>query len=261
MSYSVIISSVGRKDFVKDLLDSILSQTVPPGEILFFLDDNAECLRLADYLCDFDNCIKVYFFDSFNLPQKRNQAASLSSFDILLFSDDDDVWSLNRAHVVLNAIKQGAHVVAHDFSVFGALNRTGLRRIGLNSRFLTSSDLIYSSNVYGGGSGIACLKTVLTLFPFDATLRSSEDFDWWVRILLANLKVWYEADDLVSYRRHRSNMTGRILTMSRFSLIVQSRKLTIGLILLFSSIHGSIRIFLRFIISLPALLNNILRRL
>ena len=94
MSYSVIISSVGRKDFVKDLLDSILSQTVPPGEILFFLDDNSECLRLADYLCDFDNCIKVYFFDSFNLPQKRNEAVSLSSFDILLFSDDDDVCRL-----------------------------------------------------------------------------------------------------------------------------------------------------------------------
>ena len=199
MPYSVIISSVGRKDFVKELLDSILSQTVPPGEILFFLDDNIECYRLADYVRDFDRRIKVYFFDSLNLPEKRNQATLLSSFSILIFSDDDDVWSPNRANVVLDAVNQGAHVVAHDYSVFGALNRTGLRRLGLYSRFLTSNDLIFSSNVYGGGSGIACLKTVLQLFPFDPTLRSSEDFDWWIRILLANLKVWYEADDLVSY--------------------------------------------------------------
>ena len=42
----------------------------------------------------------------------------------------------------MNAINQGAHVVAHDFSVFGSLNRTGLRRLGHVSRYLTSSDLI-----------------------------------------------------------------------------------------------------------------------
>ena len=254
MSYSVVISSVGRKDYVKDLLNSILTQSLPPGEILFLLDRNAKCYRLADSLRLLDNRIKFFFFDDCNLPEKRNKAAFLSSFDALIFSDDDDIWSSNRAQIVMNALNQGAHVVAHDFSVFGSLNRTGLRRLGHVSRYLTSSDLIYSSNVYGGGSGIACLKTVLELFPFDPILLSSEDFDWWVRILLSKLMVWYEAEDLVSYRRHRSNMTGRILTMSKYSIIVQSRKFMTGIILLFSSFYGSIKILLRLILSVPALL-------
>ena len=60
MPYSVIISSVGRKDFVKELLDSILSQTVP-GEILFFLDDNIECYRLADYVQISTDVSKLFF--------------------------------------------------------------------------------------------------------------------------------------------------------------------------------------------------------
>jgi len=41
--YSVIISSIGRFDYLNELLESILNQTIKPSEIIFLLEDNDHC--------------------------------------------------------------------------------------------------------------------------------------------------------------------------------------------------------------------------
>lgn len=249
-TYSAVISSVGRKDFLPALLASIYSQSITPHQILLLLDDNKACHDLKESISLMDIPIEYYFCQSLNLPQKRNLSSSLVYSDVIIFSDDDDIWHPQRAEYILRAVLRGAHVVAHDYSVFGFNEAFGTRRLGSSSRYLEISDLLFASNVYGGGSGIACLREVLSIFNFDPTLRSSEDFDWWLRVLLSGANVWYEALDLVSYRRHSTNMTSRILTMSWFSSIVQLRKLSIGFILLFSSFNGLFRISARLIFSL-----------
>ena len=41
--YSVIIPSMGRIDFLNDLLESIYKQTISPKEIIILLDKNELC--------------------------------------------------------------------------------------------------------------------------------------------------------------------------------------------------------------------------
>ena len=41
--YTVIIPSMGRIDFLNDLLESIYKQTISPKEIIILLDKNELC--------------------------------------------------------------------------------------------------------------------------------------------------------------------------------------------------------------------------
>ena len=43
--YSVIIPSLGRINFLNDLLDSIYKQTILPIEVIILLDDNKKCRK------------------------------------------------------------------------------------------------------------------------------------------------------------------------------------------------------------------------
>ena len=59
--YSVIIPSIGRIDFLNQLIESINKQTIPPKEIIILFDENKKC-REAAKLINNKNICKIIFF-------------------------------------------------------------------------------------------------------------------------------------------------------------------------------------------------------
>ena len=66
--------------------------------------------------------------------------------------------------------------------------------------------MIAGDNIFGGGSGIAGKKEIFLSIPFNQEFYS-EDYDWWIKIILSEIKVEYLPKSLVRYRSHNSNMT------------------------------------------------------
>ena len=60
--YSVIIPSIGRINFINQLLESIYNQTVPPEEIIILLDKNSKCENQENLITKKYKC-KVLFCD------------------------------------------------------------------------------------------------------------------------------------------------------------------------------------------------------
>lgn len=233
--YSVIVSSIGRTDYLIQLLGSICGQTVKPKEILVLLDDNTQgiaCLHQLE-MHSFSPSPMVVLCSGLNLPSKRNHGASLVASEIIMYSDDDDIWMPSKAEVVLELFQNNYACVCHNFSSFGGSYSENCSILGRTSRLLSEAALLHGDNIYGGGSTICCSIHVAKAIQFDEDLNSCEDFDWWRRVHLSGAKIFYCGQDLVSYRRHSSNMGGnrRMMAISLARLSVYSIRTGLNLVL------------------------------
>jgi len=242
LDYSVVISSTGRKDYLIELLWSITFQSYPPAEVIILLDDNSigyDCVSAISHL-EFKLPLRLELCNKLNLPAKRNLGTKLATTEILMYSDDDDLWAPVKAERILSIIHKGYSCVCHNFSCFGSEKMSSCNVLGLQSRPLSKYHLLYGDNIYGGGSTITSSKSVVLAIPFNENLASCEDLDWWRRVQLSGNIIYYCGEDLVSYRRHESNMGKNKKLMSYTQLKVALDGLLFGIAL---SIGSCVMIF------------------
>ena len=242
--YSVIIPSIGRLQYLNELLQSINKQTLLPDEIIILLDNNNLCKKLSTSIKIKKNG-KIIFCRNLNLSQKRNYGALIAKNKYLLFSDDDDIWELDKGSLTINSLKKYP-VFCHEYTKFGYSDKKPKFLLGKKSKLISLRSLLFGSNIYGGGSNIAAWREIIIAIPFNKHYFSSEDYDWWIKILLADIKAAYLPVPLVKYRTHEDNMTKRIFKMYNFNSKIFNRLLLKSFILFLAFISG----YLRSIISL-----------
>ena len=244
--YSVIIPSLGRINFLNELLESIYNQSVKPNEIIILLDNNKSCKKGAKFINKKDEC-EIIFCDRLNLSQKRNYGASISKSKYLIFSDDDDIWEYSKGELSIKSLKN-SQVVCHEYSKFGALNQNPKFIIGKKKKFIELIYLLFGSNIFGGGSAIATLKEIVLAIPFNEEYIFCEDYDWWIKILLAEIKIEYLPISLVKYRVHNKNMTSNYLKILDYNFQIFSKIIYKSLILFLTSFIGFLKTFLNVLI-------------
>ena len=214
--YSVIIPSLGRVEFLNKLLESIYKQHIKPLEILILLNDNIFC-RSAENKIHKNELCKIIFCNDMNLAKKRNFGSNLAKSNFILFSDDDDIWEPNKGQQVLESLKNN-DAVTHDFTKFGSKYHGKKLLLGNKNKILKIESLLRGTNIYGGGSSISAKKQIFLSFPFNENLSYCEDYEWWIRVILSEIKVKYIALPLVRYRTHQTNMTSRQWTMFSYKI-------------------------------------------
>ena len=242
--YSVIIPSIGRINFLNELLESIYNQSVKPNEIFILLDNNNSCKEGAKFINKNDIC-EIIFCDRLNLSQKRNYGALIAKSQYLVFSDDDDIWEFSKGELTVKSLKN-SQVVCHEYSKFGALNQNPKFLMGKKKKLIKLIYLLFGSNIFGGGSAIASLKEVVLAIPFNEEYIFCEDYDWWIKILLAEIKIEYLPISLVKYRVHNKNMTSNYLKILNYNLKIFNKIIYKSLILFLTYFIG----FLRSLISI-----------
>jgi glycosyltransferase involved in cell wall biosynthesis len=247
--YSVVISSSGRKQYLIELLESIYSQSCPPAEVIILLDDNSigkECITAISKL-ESKPAPRFELCKNLNLPAKRNAGAHFSSHDIILYSDDDDLWAPVKSEVILSIFRRGYSCICHNFSCFGSELMSHCNGLGVQSRTLSRLQLLCGDNIYGGGSTISASRNLVLAIPFNETLSSCEDLDWWRRVQLSGNTIFYCGQDLVSYRRHANNMGKNRQLMSYTQFRVAFDGLLWGLVLSIGSCVMLIKALIRFL--------------
>ena len=242
--YSVIIPSIGRINFLNELLESIYNQSLKPNEIFILLDNNNSCKEGAKFINKNDIC-EIIFCDRLNLSQKRNYGALIAKSQYLVFSDDDDIWEFSKGELTVKSLKN-SQVVCHEYSKFGALNQNPKFLMGKKKKLIKLIYLLFGSNIFGGGSAIASLKEVVLAIPFNEEYIFCEDYDWWIKILLAEIKIEYLPISLVKYRVHNKNMTSNYLKILNYNLKIFNKIIYKSLILFLTYFIG----FLRSLISI-----------
>jgi len=231
--YSVIIPSLGRLEYLNELIESIFRQSMPPREILLLLDDNEHCREITSFILAHRSLSK-YFCSGLNLAEKRNFGASLATTENLIFSDDDDIWAPTKGKLVFEALEQ-APVCCHNYGKFGSSVSDYCSKFGKHDFKINSKVLLFGSNRFGGGSSIAAKRYIIRTLPFSSEYRYCEDFEWWSRVLLAGVDVLYLGSTLVKYRTHASNMTNSVHVISHFDNKLALKLLQTALLMLVSA--------------------------
>ena len=237
--YSVIIPSIGRVKYLNELLESINKQSLLPEEIIILLDDNNHCKKLSSSI-QIEKNYKIIFCKQLNLSEKRNYGALIAKNKYLLFSDDDDIWEIDKGKYTINYLKKYP-VFCHEYTKFGFYNQNPKFLLGKQTKLVSFFSLLFGSNIYGGGSNIAAWREIIITIPFDKNFSSNEDYDWWIKIFSADIKVLYSPIPLVKYRTHANNMTKRIFKIFYFNSKIFNNLLIKSFVFFLTFIFGYLR--------------------
>jgi hypothetical protein len=116
--------------------------------------------------------------------------------------------------------------------------------MGKKKKFIKLIYLLFGSNIFGGGSAIAALKEIVLAIPFNKEYEFCEDYDWWIKILLAEVQIEYLPISLVKYRVHNKNMTSNYLKILDYNFQIFKKIIYKSLILFLTSFFGLLRTFL-----------------
>jgi hypothetical protein len=102
MKISVVVATYNGEKFIEKQLDSILSQSCIPDEII--IADDASGDKTPEILKEYENKYKniVLLENKFNIGYVRNfkRAIEASAGDIIFLSDQDDVWEKEKIETI-----------------------------------------------------------------------------------------------------------------------------------------------------------------
>ena len=102
---SVVLATYNGAEYLKEQLDSVLSQTLTPYEIVISDDNSSDNTRqiVSEYQKNNDN---IKWFDNKNHGVNGNFENGLkqSTGDYIAFCDQDDIWALDKLEVLVNGI-------------------------------------------------------------------------------------------------------------------------------------------------------------
>lgn len=202
---SVIIPCYQHAEVVSDAIDSVLAQTYSPIEIILINDGSTDHTRdvIASYLKQYGD--RFHYIEQENQGQAKSRriGASVARGEFWVTLDADDLLEPNMIAQCVNVLQADpeAVAVASDVSI--------LDPSGKNVLFVMKQDKtpqwtdILTHNVFGGIAGIMLRATAIAQIGGLGVegKPGAEDWDLWIRIARAKMKVAYIPQALGRYRQ------------------------------------------------------------
>lgn len=256
---SIIISTYGRIKYIPELVDALRPQLRENMEVIV-----VEGKDLKDYEALAENQslqeinAKIYFLPRCTLPASRNFGAKKANGEWLVFSDDDDIFVDSKMKLFEEAIQADYLVYYSDYFVFDERvqhNGSGLRMV-VDFKKIAGKVSLFLSNIISGGSAFMVHSSVIKMFPFDESLRGAEDHDFWRRIMLNNIPIYFIDRKLTGYRSHGQNMTKAHMKSLYHEFVLFKKYLFSSLFFLFMVFLSFIKLFMKSFFSIYRMLKQ-----
>jgi glycosyltransferase involved in cell wall biosynthesis len=202
---SVLIPTYNCGPYLRDSLDSILGQTLPPGEVIVVDDGSTD--ETPDVLASYGDCIRVVPGRHEGLPAARNLCLQHARGEWIAFHDADDVARpdrLARHRAFLAETPDFDAVFANGERMDGAGRVVRVehvqRAVGqrLDARVLFEGFPIYFQGA------LVPRHAFEAAGEFDAQLRVQPDIDYAYR-LFAHCRAGFVDEVVFDYRWHTTN--------------------------------------------------------
>ena len=215
MKASVIIANYNNAKFVKDCINSLISQTYKNIEIIFF-DDNSfdDSIKIVE---KFEN-IKIIKnkeqtkFGSLNQMNAFRKAFELSTGDIIFLLDSDDYFHFNKIEKIINSFSEDKNkMIIYDFPIILKKNNKVILKKNFNL-FRTYWGYIHPT------SCISIRKDFITNL-FNSTMTDNFTNIWLDLRILIYSKYLHSYniinENLTYYRQTDDNVSSKFRKFSR----------------------------------------------
>ena len=214
---SVAMTTYNGEKYIKQQIESILSQTVAIDELIICddisKDHTAEIIREIG-----DERIRLYVNES-NLGFIANfhKAIGLTSGDYIFLSDQDDIWEPNKVEKILETMKKtNATALCTNYKLINENDQElgDKKNYNIPSFVINASDPIYKITfpmlAYDNlvqGCTYCFTKGIKDVFL--KVNNRSVAHDYQIMLIAANLGgAYFLNEELIQYRLHSSNTIG-----------------------------------------------------
>lgn len=211
--FSIIIPCFNQGEFLKESISSVLNQSFIDFELLIINDgsyDDTE--KIARFYVNNDERVKYFHKPNGGLSSARNYGIQLASGKYLNFLDADDLLKPSCLAENVKVIE----LKSPDLIQMGYEYLAGKSNIILHSVIPSSNFFIPAIFMGSPGPPVSFIiksEMVKKVSLFDETLKSVEDWDFWIRVAKCNPVVVYLKDVLTTYRLHELSMSRNYFVM------------------------------------------------
>lgn len=201
---SIHMCTYNRAHFIKQAIDSVLSQTFTDFELLILDDASTDNTKevILPYLTD-PRIRYITNEHNLGITKNRNKALSLSRGTYIAVLDSDDYWiDIHKLQKQIDFIKTHS-----EYTLVGTyihiVNNTNtiIKKISYPTSHFFIKQLLLIKNLFAHSSVMYRKDVVVSLGGYDESLAIWEDYDLWLKIGLthkfANIQEYTTA-----YRKH-----------------------------------------------------------
>jgi len=212
-SISVVVPLYNHERYIEAALDSVLSQSVPPADIIVVDDGSTDASAArVKALCEKHPQIIFWSQPNQGAHYTLNAGVHRATGEFVSILNSDDIYCPARFEECLKVFQQHPEVAAVATGVtFIDDNSTEISNQwyeDAKSFYDRTQDLslaLINSNFFVTTSNLFVRKSMFEEIGYFAPLRYTHDLDFFLRLLAWNKRVYYLDQPLLSYRLHRTN--------------------------------------------------------
>ena len=191
---SVVIPVFNGERFLRDAVQSVLSQKYSPIEIIIVDDGSTD--GTADLAHTFLEPVRYLHQANQGPAAARNRGIEQSQGSLIAFVDADDLWPPDKLEL------QVSHLIT-DPAIEIVIGRVQQVLLG-QTQVEQFGEPAFSVNL---GSAVIRKSVFERVGLFDETMRYSEDVDWFMRAREGGAAIVSIDAVTLLYRQHEQNMT------------------------------------------------------
>lgn len=220
---SLVMTTYNGEKYIIEQLDSILSQSVQPDEVLIFDDGSVDqtVILVNDYIKRHKLSNWKIHVNKENLGFNKNfrHALNESNGDIVFLCDQDDIWMKDKIEKIMQHLNRGDILsLASDFVLIDEngknINSNDIRdkygMLDFNINEFSIVEVSYEDLLmknYAQGCTMAVKRELIQLLRQDET--NNLEHDWSLSLIAAiHNGCYFYKEPLIKYRVHSDNAIG-----------------------------------------------------
>lgn len=207
---SVIMPAYRCAAYIGAALDSVFAQTFTDYEVIVVNDGSPDTPELERVLAPYRERIVYLQQENRGVSAARNAAIRVARAPLVAMLDPDDLWEPDYLAVQVEAMRRDPtlELLYPNALLFGDGPLAGKIYMEVNpSDGEVTFERLLKQECTIVNYVIARRDTIMRVGGFDESLRRSEDFDLWLRILKGGGRIAYHRRVLARYRRHAGSLS------------------------------------------------------
>ncbi len=211
---SAIITTYNRRAFVREAIESVLSQDYKVEEIIV-VDDGSEDGTEEEVK---DYPVKYIWKENGGISSARNLGIEVSRGEYLAFLDVDDLWLKKKISTQIKLMEELNYEISYTDEIW---IKDG-KRINQKKKHRKYSGFIYDKClplcIISPSSVIIKRRVFEEVGLFDESLPVCEDYDMWLRITARFPVLFVEKPLIVKRGGHDDQLSKKYVAMDRFRI-------------------------------------------